>query len=287
MTTNEDVIGDARTPLEPVSESELSFRGHKIKTVTLQNGQGFVVLRSLCDAFGLNYSGQRQRAQRTDIFQDHSALIYIATTGGRQAQPCLSAFAVPAFLLGVETARVASEEARALLDAFQEEGMIVLAEHFGLSERGEIQFLRESLARMVVQQDRFEAQLEDNKQAVDKAVDGERLAREEKVNQIRDAFLGMREEIRTLKQTIGPQKRLTPEQIGSIREMVMILGQLQIQAGESKRPWPAIYSDITLAFGFSKVEDITQEIYPQVEKFLDGQVQAFRTRILKGQEKPT
>jgi hypothetical protein len=271
----------AERALSPETEGTINFQGREIRTATMKNGQGFVSLRSLCDAFGVNYRAQQRRVARTDLFKAHSAYLQLSTAGGQQAALCLYAYAVPAFLMGFETERLANEEAREVITAFQEEGMAVLAEHFGLSERGEIEFLRESLARMVVQQDRFEAQTKDNVQAVNTAVNAERQAREEKVQQIREAFSQMREDIRTMKQVVGPQKRITPEQVGALREMVMVLGQLMIVAGESNRPWPAIYSDITLQFGFSKVEDITQEVYPRVEKFLDQQVQAFRERILQ------
>ena len=244
----------------------------------MQNGQGFVALHSLCDAFGIDYSSQRKRLYRTAVFRDHAPLVYLSTAGGRQAQVCLSAFAVPAFLMGVETARVASDEAREMLEAFQEEGMIVLAEHFGLSERGEMRFLRESVVRMTLEQDAFEEMVVRN---IEKELNADRQVREEKIQQIREAFLHLRDQIRVMEQVVGPRQRITPEQIGSLREMVMVLGELLIRAGESKRPWPAIYSDMTLQFGFSKVEDITQEAYPKVEQFLDRQVQAVRARILK------
>ncbi len=234
MTEQDDepVVASQRA-LDPHSESEMTFQGRKIRTASMQNGQGFVALHSLCDAFGIDYSSQRKRLYRTAVFRDHAPLVYLSTAGGRQAQVCLSAFTVPAFLMGVETARVASDEAREMLEAFQEEGMIVLAEHFGLSERGEMRFLGESVVRMTLEQDAFEEMVVRN---IEKELTADRQSREEKI-----------------------------QQIGALREMVMVLGELLIRAGESKRPWPAIYSDMTLQFGFSKVEDITQEAYPKVE----------------------
>lgn len=281
MEENENDFSNERA-LTPEKESVVVFRGREIRTATMSSGQGFVSLRSLCDAFEINYRSQQRRVAQTELFKGNSAYIRLTSPGGSQPALCLYAFAVPAFLMGVDTARLASDEAREIITAFQQEGMIVLAEHFSLSERGELEFLRESLARMVIQQDRFEAQLTDSVKDVNQAVQSERQAREEKVQQIRDAFGQMRDELRVLKQVMGPQKRITPEQVGALREMVMVLGQFMIRAGESNRPWPAIYSDITLQFGFSKVEDITQEAYPRVETFLDQQIQAFRARILAG-----
>ena len=44
---------------------------------------------------------------------------------------------------------------------------------------------------------------------------------------------------------------------------------------------PAIYTGIALQFGFSRVEDITQEAHAQVLEFLDRQVAAFRHLLLQ------
>ena len=278
MTDADEPILAAQRALTPEREGEMTFQGHRIKTATMLNGQGFVVLRSLCDAFGLDYTAQRRRAQRTAVFRDYSVLVYVTTPGGRQAQACLSAFAVPAFLMGVETSRVASDETRALLEAFQEEGMIVLAEHFGLSERGEIRFLRESVVRMTIQQEAFEEQVVKN---VEKELAADRQTREEKIQQIREAFAHMRDQIRALEKVAGPRQRITPEQTGQIRHVVMVLGELMIMTGENKKPWPAIYTSITIQFGVAKTEDITQDQFPEVLEFLERQVQAFRELHLK------
>jgi hypothetical protein len=277
MDQDESILA-AQRALEPKSEGEFRFQGRAIKTATMPNGQGFVVLRSLCEAFDLSLSGQRQRLYRTAIFGEHSSLVYFNTPGGRQPLLCLSAFAVPAFLMGVETQRVANDETRQLLEAFQEEGMIVLAEHFGLSERGEIRFLRESVSRLVAEQEAFEAQLVRN---VEANLAADRQAREEKIQQIRDAFGKMREQIHVLERVAGPRQRITPEQLGQLRQTVMVLGELMIRSGESKRPWPAIYTDITIQFGVARSEDITQEAFPRVLEFLDRQVQVFREVLLR------
>ena len=274
----EESILAAQRALEPKSEGEFKFQGRVIKTAAMPNGQGYVVLRSLCEAFDLSLSGQRQRLYRTTIFREYSSLVYINTPGGRQPLLCLSAFAVPAFLMGVETQRVANDETRQMLEAFQEEGMVALAEHFGLSERGEIRFLRETISRMVVEQEAFEAQMVKN---VSAELAADRQVREEKIQQIRDAFTKMREQIRNIERVAGPKTRITPEQLGQLRQTVMILGELMIRSGESKRPWPAIYTDITIQFGVARSEDITQEAFPQVLAFLDRQVQAHREAILR------
>jgi len=148
----------AESPVhKPVRERVLTFRGKEIATADLKSGFGYVSFNSLCDAFGVDRRGQRQRLSRQEsYFVPYTTTILTTTAGGPQPTYCLRADAVPLFLAGVQIANVADPEARGLLKAFLEEAHIVLSEHFGLSERGEIQFYREAMARMVLEQEAFE-----------------------------------------------------------------------------------------------------------------------------------
>ncbi len=183
---------------------------------------------------------------------------------------CLMAPVVPIFLTGVELERVQDPEAREVLTAFLTESTIVLAEHFGISERGEMQFLRESVARMVAGQEAYE-------DALAKKVEAEladlRRAHEEKVQQIRAAFSELREQVTRLEAVAGPKMRLTPEQLGQLRQVTATLGSLLQERGVAK-PYPGIYMDITRLTGVSRSEDIRQEDFPTVIAFLEKQIQA-------------
>ena len=174
------------------------------------------------------------------------------------------------FLTGVELERVQDPEARELFRVYLEEALIVLAEHFGISERGEMQFLRESLARMVAEQESFE-------ETLTKKVEAElaemRQAHEEKVQQIRTAFSGLRQQVVQLESVAGPKTRLTPEQLGQLRQLVATLGSLLQEKGVVK-PYPGIYMDVTRLTGVSRSEDIRQEDFQAVIAFLQSQIDA-------------
>jgi DNA repair exonuclease SbcCD ATPase subunit len=146
----------------------------------------------------------------------------------------------------------------------------VLAEHFGISERGELNFLRESVARMVAGQEAFEEQLA-------KKVEAElaelRKSHDEKVDQIRGAFGDLRRQVTRIEAVAGPKVRLTPEQLGQLRQAVAALGTLMQEQGIAK-PYPAIYMDITRLSGVSRSEDIRQEDFQMVVDFLEGQIRA-------------
>lgn len=263
-------MSDEMPAFHPEQQRKILFRGREIVTADLRDGKGYVSLRSLCDAFGLDPRAQRKRLLRQQgYFQSYTAMILIDTAGGPQPALCLMASAVPIFLTGVELERVENPETRELLLAFLDEVHTVLAEHFGISERGEMQFLRQSVARMVAEQEAFE-------EALTKKVDAElaeiRRTHEEKVHQIRDAFANLRQQVTRIEQTAGPKARLTPEQMGQLRQLVATLGTLMQENGVPK-PYPGIYMDITRLTGVSRSEDIRQEDFAATVAFLERQIE--------------
>lgn len=262
---------DGITVFRPERERKLLFRGKEIATADLKDGNGYVSVRSLCEAFGIDGRAQRKRLMRQQgYFEAFTATILTTTAGGPQPTLCLMASAVPLFLTGVELERVEDTGARQLLKAFLDEAHTVLAEHFGISERGELQFLRESIARMVAEQEVFEENLS-------KKVEAElvemRQAHEEKVIQIREAFSDLRQQVTRIEAVAGPKARLTPEQLGQLRQAVATLGTLMQENGVAK-PYPGIYMDITRLTGVSRSEDIRLEDFQLVVEFLDRQIQA-------------
>jgi hypothetical protein len=264
-------MSDELPAFRPERERKLTFQGQEIATADLKDGKGYVSLRSLCEAFGLDPRPQRKRLLRQQgYFAPYTASILITTPGGPQPTLCLMASAVPLFLTGVDLERLQEDQPRAVLKAFLDEAQTVLAEHFGISERGEIQFLRESIARMVAEQETYE----DN---IAKKVEAElaeiRRSHDEKVLQIRQAFSNLRQQVTTLEGYAGPKARLTPEQLGQLRQLVATLGTLLQEKGVAK-PYPGIYMDLTRLTGVSRSEDIRQEDFAAVVAFLEKQVHA-------------
>ncbi len=262
MTTGANVF-------RPEVERRLLFQGKEIATADLRDGRGYVSVKSLCEAFGLDARAQRKRLIRQQgFFEPYTVTILMTTPGGPQPTLCIEAAVLPMFLTGVELERIQDENARAMMKAFLEEASEVLAEHFGISERGEMRFLREAVARMVTEQELFEENLS-------KKVDAElaelRRAHEEKVTQIREAFSNLRQQVTRLESTAGPKARLTPEQMGQLRQLVATLGALLQEKGVAK-PYPGIYMDVTRLTGVSRSEDIRQEDFQQVVDFLQSQI---------------
>ena len=266
---------DESPVFHPEQQRTLSFRGKELVTADLRDGKGYISVRSLCEAFGLEQRSQRKRLMRQrGYFEPYTATIQLQTPGGPQPTLCLMVFAVPLFLTGVELERVQNNETRELLRAFLDEAAVILAEHFNLSERGEIMFLRESIARMVTEQEFFEDLLT---KKVDAELDSIRRAHEEKVQQIRDAFSGLRQQVTRLEGYAGPKARLSPEQLGQLRQLVATLGSL-LQASGVAKPYPGIYMDITRLTGVSRSEDIRVEDFGAVVEMLETQIRNLSSR---------
>lgn len=266
----------------PVREYAVPFHGKQLVGAVLRDGQSYVTLRSLCDAFGLDPRAQRKRLIRQhSLYERYGVTILITTPGGPQKTLCLQAYAVPSFLHGVELERMHDMEARETMRALQEELVGVLAEHFGLSEGGEIRFLRESINRMAIEQENYE----DNTARLAKKVEAElaemRRAHAEKVDQIRAAFADLRQQVTRIEAVAGPKQRLTPEQLGQLRQSVATLGDLLQERGVAK-PYPGIYMDITRLTGVSRSEDIRQEDFPAVLAFLEKQIHALTRSPARG-----
>jgi hypothetical protein len=255
----------------PERERSLIFHGKEIATADLKDGKGYISVRSLCQAFGLDQRAQRKRLMRQQgYFEHYTATILMTTPGGPQPSLCLMSSAVPIFLTGIELERVQDLETRDLLKAFLDEAHMVLAEHFGISERGELLFLRDSVARMVAEQEAFEEHLS---KKVEAELAEMRRAHDEKVMQIRAAFGELRQQVTRIEVVAGPKARLSPEQSGQLRQLVASLGAL-LQASGVAKPYPGIYMDITRLTGVSRSEDIRQEDFAGVVEFLEKQIRA-------------
>lgn len=258
----------------PIRQRKLEFRGKEMATADLPDGHGYISVRSMCEAFGLDPRAQRRRLMRQQgFFSAYTATILMDTPGGPQKTLCLRDTTIPMFLTGIEIERVQDPEALDFLRAFLEEVHVVLAEHFGISERGEMQFLRESVARMVAEQEDFSENASRTLKKVEAELAEMRRAHEEKVQQIRSAFGDLRQQVTRIETVAGPKQRLTPEQMGQLRQSVAALGALLQERGVAK-PYPGIYMDITRLTGVSRTEDIRQEDFASVIAFLEDQVGA-------------
>jgi hypothetical protein len=257
VNDNEEENTDA--VFEPLSEGAIQFRGTELRTATLADQQGYVSLNSVCDAFGLFARSQRRRLYRSSYWLQYAATIMMDTPKGKRPTVCISAIALPLFLTGVEVERVQNPESRQLIEAFLDEAMDVLAEHFEISEKSEMKFLRGTVARLISEREETESA---SKKVQTELADF-RKSHDEKIEEIRQAFSNLRQQVRVVEAYAGPKARLTPEQMGQLRILVDDLASALTRSGILK-PYPGIYADILRITGVSKSEDMQQVQFQQV-----------------------
>jgi hypothetical protein len=266
----EDVL-DA-TLYEPEVQDEIPFRGRQLIAARLGDGQGYVALNSVAAAFGITRQALFARLTRkNDWFSPYITRIRLRTAGGPQAMVCMNAVALPLFMAGTSLESVKDPEARALLAAFLSEARDVLAEHFGITERGEMDFMRATMARLVAERQAEDRGLEGRaKQSyVDEQIAQVRREHAEKIEQIRKAYGDLRAQI---KATAPSLERLTPEQVGQVSNTVRALGYLLQERGVNN-PYPRVYATIWRMAGVGTTERIPQVKFEEIMAWMEKQIQ--------------
>jgi hypothetical protein len=266
----EDVLGT--TVYEPDVQDEIPFRGRQLIAAKLADGQGYVSLNSVAAAFGITRQALFARLNRkNDWFSPYMARIRLQTAGGPQVMVCMNAVALPLFLAGTSLESVKDPDSRSVLAAFLSEARDVLAEHFGITERGEMDFMRVTMARLVAERQAEDQGLEGRaKQSyVDEQITQMRREHEEKIEQIRKAYSDLRSQIRAA--TPSPE-RLTPEQAGQVSNTVRALGYLLQERGVNN-PYPRVYGSIWRMAGVGTTERIPQAKFEEIMNWMEKQIQ--------------
>jgi hypothetical protein len=262
----------AATVYEPELQNEIPFRGRQLAAARLADGQGYVSLNSVAAAFGITRQALFARlGRKNDWFSPYIARIRLQTAGGPQAMVCMNAVALPLFLAGTSLESVKDPEARLTLSAFLTEARDVLAEHFGITERGEMDFMRMTMARLVAERQAEDQGLEGRtKQSyVDEQVTQMRQEHEEKIEQIRKAFGDLRSQVRA---AAPAPERLTPEQAGQVSNTVRALGYLLQERGVNN-PYPRVYATIWRMSGVGATERIPQAKFEEIMNWMEKQIQ--------------
>lgn len=279
----EDMLG--ATVYEPEVQDEIPFHGRQLVAAKLADGQGYVSLNSVAVAFGVTRQALFARLNRkNDWYSPYIARIRLLTAGGPQVMVCMNAVALPLFLAGTSLESVKDPEARSLLAAFLSEARDVLAEHFGITERGEMDFMQATMARLVAEREAEDQGLMGRaKQSyVDEQITQMRQEHEQKIEQIRKAYSDLRSQIRAASPS---PERLTPEQAGQVSNTVRALGYLLQERGVNN-PYPRVYASIWRMAGVGTTERIPQTKFEEIMNWMEKQIQILTSapRLSSGQE---
>lgn len=110
-------------------QERVTFHGHSIIAVRLDDGRIAVTIQSLAEGMGLNTQAQVRRAERTEALEGEIAYPWLETEQGAQEMPALVLDVLPGWLMGVDTRRIKGETHDTIL-AYQREAYSVLYRHF-------------------------------------------------------------------------------------------------------------------------------------------------------------
>ncbi|MCA9938203.1 MAG: ORF6C domain-containing protein [Anaerolineales bacterium] len=120
----------------PVEEKAVIFYDDQVVAVRLPNDEIFVPIRPICDAMGLNWSGQRQRIQRNPVLSEVLQIVRLSrdnTSGGNPNVLCMPLDYLNGWLFGIDANRV-RPEIRDRLIRYQKECYRILTQAFQKQE---------------------------------------------------------------------------------------------------------------------------------------------------------
>ena len=108
----------------------VQFHGDIIQAVDI-NGKPHISIRSICDALGINWSGQLQRMKRHDAIGPTVCVTHTVGADGKQREiVCLPLDMLNGWLFGITASRVKDPSKRVRLVDYQRECFAVLDRHF-------------------------------------------------------------------------------------------------------------------------------------------------------------
>ena len=116
--------------LIPVQQDTIDFDSYPVIGVRLPDGRIAASLRDMCDAMKIDRPSQVQRIRSDETIVDCLISAEIQTRGGFQTADFLTAWAIPYWLTGVETARIRDEKKRQAILLFKRRAADVLYQHF-------------------------------------------------------------------------------------------------------------------------------------------------------------
>ncbi len=133
-----------REVLIPIEREDISFHGHTITAVKLEDGRIAVVLDEVCQTLELGTPGQIQRIERTNSIANELVIAKVQTKGGMQNKAALTLRGFPTWILGIHPSEIKDDDPekaeyiRQMIIAYQVEAVDVLYNHFAQREHASL-----------------------------------------------------------------------------------------------------------------------------------------------------
>lgn len=136
----------SKSQLSIVQQRDVSFYGDELAAVRTAKDEIYVSLRHLCEALGIDTTGQRQRIQRHTVLSKGLMVCKLQTIKGARDSYVLRVDLMPLWLSGIRSSSV-RDEVRPKIERFQVEAARVLWEAFQTGELSADETFNELLAQ--------------------------------------------------------------------------------------------------------------------------------------------
>jgi len=268
-------------PLDQVEQQDtVFFHDFPVIAVRLVDGRIGASLRDMCRAIGLRREPQVRRIQEDTTIADSLLSVQIRTRGGRQVADILVAWAIPYWLTTVDLARVKPDKQEAIA-VFKHEAANALYVHFSqrkaLPEPTKavvpaepIQPKPEAPALEWAEYHRQMATLYEWKASME----GRVLALEEWQGEVEEQLYSHKQVLAFVPEIL---ERLGEEKLSSQHQAV-IKAKAKTLHELTDAPYPTIYYYLGQAFGVTKIEDIPELYWPDVEQWFARRIEAAQKR---------
>ena len=112
-----------------IMKKEVEFNGVNLTGIKTQDGKIYIVVKTFCEALGIDSSSQLKRIKRDDFFDEGVVIMTIPSESGKQETTLLELDFLPMWLTGIRSDRC-KEEIRPYLKEFKLKAKDILADAF-------------------------------------------------------------------------------------------------------------------------------------------------------------
>lgn len=266
--------------LTVIEQKDVDFQGDEITAVLVRADEGeqiLIPLRPICDALGVDWSGQRQRINRDPVLSDVVMSVGVTPTDidltskrpRTSEMLCIPLDYLNGWLFGINANRV-KEEIRGRLIAYQRECYRVLAAAFQRPDETavtpqaaallQIRAMGEAITRMADELLIIEQRQTTAEKRLDRAAE----------------FVGTMNKRLTAVERQVRAGNLTEEQASEIKNRVNQIAQALTEVEPAKSHYPTVYAALQNEAGVTSYKAIPPAGFEAAVKFLDDWLQAIR-----------
>lgn len=251
--------------LVPVEQRDITFYDDQLTAVLTADNKIYVPIRPICEALGVNWSGQYQRIRRDPVLSDEAGSVSILDTQNTPPQhremTCLPLDYLNGWLFGINANR-AKPEVREGLIRYQRECYRVLAEAF--LERPAAKASPQEASLLQVR----EMGLAIVRMAEEQLIFDQRLTMAEgRLDQAATIVSNMSKRLAVVEKRVAPGEPVTDEQASQLSQAVKAVA-LKLGERSGRNEYGGVYGELYRKFGITSYKLLPADRFEEAMKFL-------------------